>query len=267
MEGITIHLAPLALGTFWGIPFTNTLFTALLISVSLVVVALFIKRSLLIKPSKFQTVIEALIVFPYEFVRDTLQDDRLARKLFPLIITIFIFILAVNWFGLLPIVESIGLTNTGKFIPIFYPGTTDLNFTLALTLIVFFAIEVAGIATLGAISYGKKFITFRSPLAFIVGLIELMSEFARLISFSFRLFGNIFAGKVLILVIMAFIPIFLPVPFLGFELFVGFIQAAIFALLTLFFAKIAVEEVRHESHKDVKVTPSSEEGGLSSEAI
>ena len=95
---------------------------------------------------------------------------------------------------------------------------------------------------LGALKYASKFISFKSPLSFVIGIIELISEMARIITFSFRLFGNIFAGKVLILVLMAFVPLILPVPLLAFEVFVGFIQAAIFALLTLFFIKIAVEE-------------------------
>jgi F-type H+-transporting ATPase subunit a len=85
-----------------------------------------------------------------------------------------------------------------------------------------------------------------------VGIIELISELVRLISFSFRLFGNIFAGKVLVLVIMLFVPYLLPVPFLGFEIFVGFIQAAIFAMLTLFFTKIAVEMHEDEEHSHVQ---------------
>ena len=244
-SGISIHLAPLALFHIGSVVITNTLFTAVVVSALLIISAYFIGRSLKLKPSGFQTVIELLIMFPYTFVRDTLENDALAERVFPLIMTIFLFVLAVNWFGLLPFVASVGITEqvqgTNELIPFFYPGATDLNMTLALALIAFFAIEIAGIATLGAVKYAKKFITFKSPLAFMVGLIELVSELVRLISFSFRLFGNIFAGKVLVLVIMLFVPFIVPVPFLAFETFVGFVQAAIFAVLTLFFTKIAIE--------------------------
>ena len=249
--GISIHLAPLALFHIGTIPVTNTLVTAVTVSALLVLFAFFVGRSLALKPSGFQAVLELLVTYPYDLVRDTLGNDRLAERVFPLVMTIFLFVLSVNWFGLLPFVASIGVSESvhgaSEFIPFFYPGATDLNLTLALALIAFFAIEIAGIATFGALRYVGKFITFKSPLAFMVGIIEFISEFVRLISFSFRLFGNIFAGKVLVLVIMLFIPVILPVPFLAFEVFVGFVQAAIFALLTLFFTKIAIEPHEEES--------------------
>jgi F-type H+-transporting ATPase subunit a len=111
---------------------------------------------------------------------------------------------------------------------------------LAFAIIAFLTIEMAGIVALGTFRYLGKFFNFHSPLAFIIGIIELISEIARLISFSFRLFGNIFAGKTLIVVIMFFVPYLVPVPLLAFEVFVGFIQAFIFSVLTLFFIKLAV---------------------------
>ena len=167
--------------------------------------------------------------------------------------SIFMFVLAVNWFGLLPFVATFGPAEGAHgLVPLFYPGATDLNLTLALTVIAFLAIEIAGIVTLGMFRYAGKFINFTSPLAFAIGLIELFSELARLLSFSFRLFGNIFAGKVLILVVMFFIPLIVPIPFLAFEIFVGFIQAAIFALLTLFFVKIAIESHGEHSEEETR---------------
>jgi F-type H+-transporting ATPase subunit a len=195
-------------------------------------------------------------MYPYNLVYETLGNDKLAQRVYPLVMSIFLFVLCVNWFGLLPGVASIGVNvpavGGSAFVPFFYPGATDLNMTLALAVIAFFAIEIAGIATLGVFKYAHKFITFKSPLKFMVGIIELLSELIRLISFSFRLFGNIFAGKVHVLVIMFFIPYILPVPFLAFETFVGFIQAAIFALLTLFFTKIAIE-MHEEEHTESEV--------------
>ncbi len=261
-EGISIHLAPLALFHIGNVGITNTFFTIIFVSLLLVLFAFFVGRSLQMKPGGFQTALELLIVYPYTFVRETLGNDKLAERVFPLIMTIFILVLSVNWFGLLPFVASIGITEqvhgVGKIIPFFYPGATDLNFTLALALIAFFAIEIAGIATLGVVKYANKFITFKSPLAFILGIIELISELARLISFSFRLFGNIFAGKVLVLVVMLFAPLIVPVPFLAFETFVGFVQAAIFSVLTLFFIKIAT--AIHEEHGEHSETGESVQG-------
>ena len=249
--GISIHLAPLTLFHIVTVAISNTFVTALTVSALLILFAFFAGRRVALKPGKFQAMLELLVMYPYEFVRETLGNDKLAERLFPLIMSVFLFILSVNWFGLLPFVASIGITENvhgaSELIPFFYPGATDLNMTLALALVAFFAIEIAGVTTLGILKYSGKFITFKSPLAFMVGMIELISELVRLISFSFRLFGNIFAGKVLVLVIMLFVPYLLPVPFLAFETFVGFIQAAIFALLTLFFTKIAIE-LHEEEH-------------------
>lgn len=253
--GIVIHLAPLALFHIGTIPVTNTLITAITVSFLLIVFAFFVGRRLVLKPGKFQTVLELVVMYPYTLVREAIENDTVAERVFPIIMTIFLFVLCINWFGLLPFVASVGILHEGGIIPFFYPGATDLNLTLAISIIAFCTIEIAGVAVLGAFSYGKKFISFKSPIAFAVGLIELVSEVARLISFSFRLFGNIFAGKVLILVILFFVPYLLPVPFLAFEVFVGFIQAAIFALLTLFFTKIAIQmhEEQNDHHRGERV--------------
>ena len=193
--------------------------------------------------------IEALVGSTYEYIAETLESRELARKYFPLIMTVFIFILSLNWLGLLPGVSSIGiyseLHGEQKLVPFLYPANTDLNITLAFALIAFFTIQFSGIAAIGAFKYAGKFINFSSPLAFAVGLIDLISEIARLISFSFRLFGNIFAGKTLLVVVIFFVPYFVPVPIMAFEVFVGFIQAFVFAILTLFFIKIATSEPAH----------------------
>ena len=124
---------------------------------------------------------------------------------------------------------------------------SDLNVTLALAVIVVFTIEISGIIAVGLWKYAGKFINFSSPLNFIVGIIELVSELSRFVSFSFRLFGNIFAGEVLLAVAGFFVPYLLPVPLMSFELFVGIVQAAVFALLTLFFVKLAIADP-HASH-------------------
>ena len=124
---------------------------------------------------------------------------------------------------------------------------------LALAIIAFVVIEAVGMRRFGFFRYMNRFFPFGAfrhgassgLLALLVGLIELVSEFIRLISFSFRLFGNIFAGEVLIAVMLFFVPYVIPVPFMAFEVFVGFIQAAIFAMLTLFFIKLAVTEAAH----------------------
>jgi len=260
-EGIEIHLAPTVIGHVMGFPVTNTLLTVWLAALVILGIALLVRKKLAMVPGKVQLIFELLIGTVYDYMVDVLGREDYARKFFPLVMTIFLFILIMNWVGLLPGVDAIGFyaehaahgeaqvgTDEGTFTPFFHPPATDLNITIAFALIAFIAIEVAGVALLGFFKYTGKFINFKGKnigqrlLNFIIGIIELLSEVARLVSFSFRLFGNIFAGKTLILVAMFFVPFILPVPLLAFEVFVGFIQAFIFAILTLFFIKIAITE-------------------------
>ena len=146
--------------------------------------------------------------------------------------------------------------NVGLLIPLFRNANTGLNTTLAIALIAMFFVEFWGIRSLGFFRYSAKFLNFSGfkkgiSTGFIdlfVGMLEGISEIARLISFTFRLFGNMFAGEILIFVMMFLIPLALAVPFYGLELFVGFIQATIFAVLTLMFAAIAV--TAHDGHDD-----------------
>lgn len=243
-EGISVHLAPYIVGYLGGFPVTSTLLTSWLAMIVLVVFAFFFSRKLKEVPGKFQALIEMIIGGLYDFAADTLESKELARKYFPVLMTIFLFLLVMNWIGLLPGVTSIGYYDEHHhLIPFFYPPATDLNITLAFAFVAVAVIEFAGIVALGAVKYGGKFITFKGKnigdrlLNFVVGIIELISEVARLVSFSFRLFGNIFAGKTLLVVSIFFVPFILPVPIMVYETFVGFIQAGVFAFLTLIFIK------------------------------
>ncbi|MFZ1721559.1 MAG: F0F1 ATP synthase subunit A [Microgenomates group bacterium] len=130
-------------------------------------------------------------------------------------------------------------------VPVFRPGTADLNTTLALALFSVLVTQVLGVQ-FQQLGYFKKFINFSSPIMFFVGILELISEFAKIISFAFRLFGNIFAGEVLLTVMLFLLPLVAPMPFYGLELFVGFIQSLVFAMLSLVFFNMAT--VGHEDH-------------------
>lgn len=132
-----------------------------------------------------------------------------------------------------------------KFVPLFRAGTADLNTTIALALTSMFMVQFFGIKFLG-LKYFKKFFDFSNPINAYVGVLELVSEFAKIISFAFRLFGNIFAGEVLLAVIGFLVPVIAPMPFYGLELFVGFIQALVFAMLSLVFFNMATQG--HSDH-------------------
>jgi F-type H+-transporting ATPase subunit a len=257
-EGISVKLSPYVIGHIGGMPITATLVTTWVSMVVLVVVAFFVARNIKKVPGKLQSSIELLVGGAYSYVESTLESKTLAQKYFPILMTMFLFLLAMNWTGLLPGVTSIGYYDTHTtevahgqesvkphLTPFFYPPATDLNIAIAFAFIAMIVIEVAGITALGALKYGGKFINFSSPLNFLVGIIELISELGRLVSFSFRLFGNIFAGKTLLTVALFFAPLLLPVPILAYEVFVGFIQAGVFAFLTLIFIKLAVAEPHH----------------------
>ncbi|MBI5078360.1 MAG: F0F1 ATP synthase subunit A [Candidatus Yonathbacteria bacterium] len=242
-KSIHISLSAEKIGTFLGISITNTMLMSFVVFALLATLAFFVRKNLALIPGRLQTLVETLFVGILNYMTETLGDEKLARKLFPLILTIFLFIFTANIVEFTPGIGSAGFFHAnGEFTPILRSMNTDLNTTLALTIIAFIVIEVVGVATLGFFQYGKKFVNVSSVLGFMVGIIELFSEVARLVSYSFRLFGNIFAGEVMILVIQHFVPMVLPVPIMLFEVFVGFIQAAIFALLTLFFVKIAITE-------------------------
>ena len=193
-------------------------------------------------PGKLQIVFESMIAFVYDYMTETLEDRKLARVFLPLILTLFMFIFTANALEFTPGIGSLGLWHDETLVPFFRSMNTDLNVTLALALIAFLTIEFTGMYKLGFFTYMSKFISFKSPLAFIVGIIELGSELVRIVSFSFRLFGNILAGEVLIAVASYFVPYVLPSALMSFELFIGFVQAGIFSLLTLLFIKLAVIE-------------------------
>ena len=251
-SGLHIILAQPYITEVAGFPITPTLVTSWLTVAVLLITAFFVGRSLKLKPGKIQVVFEGLIKGVYDYVREVLESDTSAKRFFPLVMTIFLFILMGNWLGLTPIMEAIGFETIGEhgehgWLPLLYPQNADLNIPLALAIISFLTIEISGILYLGILTYGSKFVNIRSPMDFFVGLLEIIGNLARLVSLSFRLFGNILAGHILIIVVLFFVPYLLPLPFMAFELFVGFMQAAIFALLTLIFIKIAIEEP-HEQH-------------------
>lgn len=244
-EGIHVALAAERLGTFFGVPITNTLITSWVVLMLLAIFAVIIGTRIKLIPSRAQTMLELLFGFVYDYVTEILESRKLARAFFPLLVTLFLFILTANLLEFTPGIGSVGFIDTsGKhsFTPLLRSVNTDLNVTLALAAIAFAVVEITGIALLGVRKYAEKFFNFHSPIGFVVGIIDLFSELARLISFSFRLFGNIIAGEILILVAVYFVPFIAPVPLMAFEVFVGFIQAAIFAVLTLFFIKLAITE-------------------------
>lgn len=248
-----ISLTAEKLFQFGSLPITNTMVITAVVSLLIVFSSLVLQRNLKAVPKGFQNIIEYVFEAFLNLANGIMQNKKQAQKVFPLIMTLFIFIILSNWVELVPGLGTIGLreAHEGKttLIPFIRSSSADLNMTLALSLIAVFSVQFAGIATIGAVRYGKKFFVspFHKPyvIGTFVGLLELVGEFTKIISFSFRLFGNIFAGEVLLIVILNLVPYVLPLPFLMMEIFVGFIQALVFSMLTLVFVKMATVEAEH----------------------
>ena len=250
MESIHISLRAETIGHVFGLPITNSLVLSLLTAVLLVGGGFFIARTLKPVPGKAQSTAELAVGGILDFMAQVLGDRQQALKFFPLVATIFLFILLNNWMGVLPGIGSMGTVDeVHGFVPFLRPAAADLNTTLALAIIAVLAVQLYAVQKLGFFAQVGKYINFRQgPLHFFVGLLELLGEFARVLSFSFRLFGNMFAGEVLLIIMMALLPLiasFGALPFFFLEYFVGFIQALVFAMLTLVFLKVATMEVEH----------------------
>jgi F-type H+-transporting ATPase subunit a len=168
-----------------------------------------------------------------ELMESMLGSMKKAEQYFPLIATIFIFIMVSNFSGILPGVGSLVITHGNETTSLFRSPAADLNFTLAYAVISVIMTNIIGMMAVGVLPHISKFLNFKNPIAFFIGILELISELAKIISLSFRLFGNVFAGEVLLTIVAFLAPYFVPLPFLGLELFVGLIQAFVFATLTL----------------------------------
>lgn len=242
-SGLHITLSAERLFTVAGFPITNTIVTMWLVMLVLFVLAFLVRRNLNLIPGKIQNLAEMGYELVYGYMLQTLGDKKLVDRYFPLIASIFFFMLFSNVFDLLPIFGTVTLAQGAGSSPLFHPVNADLNTPLTFAIISFLVAELSGIFTLGVLKYGSKFVNFKGgAMGFIIGLLEIIGNLARLISLSFRLFGTIFAGEVLLLVIGYFVPYILPVPLMAFELFIGGLQAAIFAILTLAYVKLAVDE-------------------------
>lgn len=246
--GPHVSLSAETIFTIGSFPVTNSIFTSLIVSVLMISFALYARNKIVStdRPTGLQNVVEWVFEGLFNLIYSVTNNRKTSLVLFPFIASFFLFILLNNWLGLMPGVGTINiLDSTGYEIPILRPGTADLNTTLALAIFSVATTQYIGFKYL-SFAYFKKFINFSSPIMFFVGILEIVSEFAKIISFGFRLFGNIFAGEVLLVVIAFLVPLIVPMPFYGLELFVGFIQALVFAMLSLVFFNMAT--ISHDDH-------------------
>ena len=246
-----------------GLPASRFILTNTLLSswiTTLVLVLLFFLATRRMDPGKaprgLQNIMEGIIGTMFDFVESVAGREN-ARRFFPIFATIFLFVLVNAWLGLLPIYQSLAFIEGGQIQRhLLRPAGTDLNMPLALALVSFVFVEYWGIRMLGWRYFSKFFRfgtlfrgqIFQGLIDVFVGLLELLSELVRVVSFTFRLFGNMTAGEILLLVTAFLIPFVFALPFYGLEILVGFIQALIFAGLTLVFVTIAVTPHEGEGH-------------------
>lgn len=280
-----IFIPPLAaevITTIAGIPITNSFINSFLVMIFFVILGFFVKSQLdsynhlKTTPTKLVNFLEMIIETLLTYFDNVTGNRAKTLRFLPIVGSLFLFILVSNWVGLLPGIGSIGVWGMHEghmtIIPFFRPANTDLNMTLAMALFSVLASHLIGIVTLGFLKHANKYIKLgdlynafrsRSPVkiltAFVelgVGFIEIFSEIAKVASLSLRLFGNIFAGEVLLTVLLQIMAFFAPLPFMALELLVGLVQAAVFSMLTLVYLSMSADEPHgsHEEHKESHTT-------------
>jgi len=279
-----IKIQPDVIFNINGFQITNTLIGTWLSIIVLIVLFYFGTRKRELIPSGLQNAVEWIVEYLLSLAQSVAGKDK-GRKFFPLVATFFIFILFCNLLDVFPGVETFGWINltalsaahlppptsiflfgdySNKIAPWIRPGTSDLNLTLAMALVSVITTQAFGFYSLGWREQLGKYFNFRALfkfnfqgfIEFFVGILELVTELSRILSFSFRLFGNVFAGGAVLAVFAFILPFAADIVFIPFELFIAFVQALIFSLLTLVFLEIATTsykevETEEEARKQV----------------
>jgi F-type H+-transporting ATPase subunit a len=234
---------------------TNTLINTFLIDALIIAVCVFAAKKFKYIPGKIQNIFEIAIQTFYNLIESV--APKRTPYIFPLVMTFFIFILFANWSGLLPGVGTIGIFEyeDGKkvLIPLMRAATSDINVPIALALISAVSTHYFSIRLTGIKDYFSRFFSL-NPINLFVGILELVSEITKVISLSFRLFGNIFAGEVVLVTVSSMFAFLFPLPFMLLEVIVGLVQALVFAMLTMAFMAIMTTPHHAPEHAHVNKT-------------
>jgi len=250
-----------------GFTVTNSLFTSWIALFVIIVIGVSFKLSVKTIPGKLQNIMEMVVDKFLELFDSVTNSREKSVFLAPFVMSFFFLILINNWMGIMPGVGAFGkiVSEHGEnvFVPFLRGGTADLNTTLALASLAVVASHIFGVVAVGAWTYLNKFINIKAfleipkkvlkdptvllvnPIKAFVGLVEIIGELAKVASLSFRLFGNIFAGEVLLASMSAIMAFAIPIPFLFLEIIVGLIQALIFAMLVLIYVSISTTAEEH----------------------
>lgn len=230
-------------------PVTNSVLNILIVDAVIIFFALYMSRNMRLVPNKIQTGTEIVVGGLYSFTKSI--SPMHVDKIFPFFMSFFIFILVANWSGLIPGFTSVGIYGGDhELIPLIRSGTSDINVTLALAAISVIATHALSINVLGIREYLGRFISL-NPINLFVGILELFSEFTKVVSLSFRLFGNILAGEIVLSTVSNIFAFIFPLPFLMLEFIVGIVQALVFSLLTMVFMVILTTSHKYAKHEEV----------------
>lgn len=253
---VNLHAEPIL--NIGGFNVTNSYLNSIIAVFILVILFLAAGKKAKLVPKGMQNFFEIVLDGAMTFADSITGDRKKTQKLLPIVLPLFLFILVNNWLGILPGIGTIGFLHEGHLVPFFRGGTADLNTTLALALFAIVFSHIMGVISIGLWKHFNKFINIQAlidiprkfskdktvafvhPIQFGVGLLEILSEIAKVISLSLRLFGNIFAGEILIASMMMLFAYVLPVPFYFMEVLVGMVQAAVFAILALVFMSMSM---------------------------
>lgn len=226
-------------------PITNTILDTILVDLILIGGAIYINKKIALVPvNPLQNIAESVIEIFYNLTESVALHA--ASKIFPYFMSFFLFILFINWSSLIPGVGSIGFFHGDELIPLFRGATSDLNTTLGLALVSAVATHALSIQTTGIKSYLSRWVSL-NPINLFIGILEIISEITKIVSLSFRLFGNIYAGEVVLLTVSSIFAFVFPLPFLMLEVIVGMVQALVFSMLTMVFMAILTTS-HNESH-------------------
>lgn len=253
----------------FGFPITNSIVAAWVTIIVLVGFSFAVTRRLRLIPQRWQALLEFILGALLSFCQSVAGESN-GRRFFPVVATIFLFVAFNGWLSLLPGFGSIIVHSAEGEAHLLRPANTDINMPLAIALMSFISVGFFGIRSLGT-GYIKKFLNvgqfmggmrqlsrgklgaglngiFLGVIHIFIGLIEGLSNLVRIVSFTLRLFGNMTAGEILLLMATFLVPFLFALPFYGLELLVGFVQALIFAGLTLIFLTVAVASHEEEVH-------------------
>lgn len=243
-----IVLAAEKIGHIGALPITNTLLFSWIVTFILAVFGFLAGRNAKLVPSGLQNIAELVLEYIYNLCEEVAHSTKKVQTFFPWVATFFFFILFSNWLGLFPGINgSVFVIDHGHNLPFLRAINSDLNMTLSLALLSAFMTHFYAVKFLGIKDYILKWVSL-NPIMLFVGILELISEVTKVVSLSLRLFGNIFAGEVVLATIAGIFAFVVPLPFYFLEIIVGIVQAAVFMMLTLVFMSLLSDKHTGEEH-------------------